>query len=725
MMAGSEHDGSGDDGSVRRRRSVPLHEATIVEGQEESYSPNGSRGLERSVPEFEHSTASEANGTGEDTSPVFRSSTDPGLKVRFSSELEEPMSPTNTGASALGEEVNGIQGGQVPTSSKRLGTPNLALDTNIGRTPIKAAHGATRSPTKPALPLSPGRGSSSTGGAASSNSPRGRNRGYSLRRSLFTRSIHDQSRGSVIELDSVGSSSQSLTSSKPVFPASDGKQGGTTVSVKPALDDSDISKSPPVPFKKAHGMSALPHYETWAKTRTSRAGFILKLRSTYERVRKAILRINERPPSKDGRHIELDPKRKKALVDERTGREHIRNTIRSSRYTIWNFLPRQLFAQFSKLANFYFLCVSILQMIPTLSTTGSYTTVIPLLFFVSISMAKEGYDDLRRYRLDKIENSSDAVVLHAYKSTSESSEAGTDVVPVPSGPKHWAKTKWKDVQVGEVIRLQRNEAAPADLAILHTDGQNGVAYFETMALDGETNLKAKQASPPLANSCKTLDSLANCGAHFVVEDPSMDLYNFEGKVTVGGVTRPLTNNEIIYRGSILRNTPEAIGMAIYTGEECRIRMNATKNPRIKAPALQAVVNRVVVILVVFVIALAIFNTAAYQFWSESREEKSWYLINAGVGFFPIFASFIIMFNTMIPLSLYVSLEIIKFFQMILMNDIDMYDEESDTPMEARTSTINEELGQIRYVLCIPGSNVMGQADRFQLYLLGQDWDIDR
>jgi phospholipid-translocating ATPase len=146
----------------------------------------------------------------------------------------------------------------------------------------------------------------------------------------------------------------------------------------------------------------------------------------------------------------------------------------------------------------------------------------------------------------------------------------------------------------------------------------------------------------------------------------------------------------MYRG-ILRNTAEALGMVVYTGEECKIRMNA--NPRIKAPALQAVVNKVVVIIVIFVIALAIFHTAAYQIWSGAREEKSWYLTNAGVSFFPILASFIIMFNTMIPLSLYVRDH--QAFQMILMNDIDMYDEESDTPMEARTSTINEELGQVR------------------------------
>lgn len=53
------------------------------------------------------------------------------------------------------------------------------------------------------------------------------------------------------------------------------------------------------------------------------------------------------------------------------------------------------------------------------------------------------------------------------------------------------------------------------------------------------------------------------------------------------------------------------------------------------------------------------------------------------------------FNTLIPLSLYISLEIVKVGQMVFMNDVDMYHAESDTPFEARTSTINEECGQVR------------------------------
>lgn len=475
------------------------------------------------------------------------------------------------------------------------------------------------------------------------------------------------------------------------------KKSRTTVTISPVVEDIHDNERAFRPLKSSTGLSFLPHYETWLRSRVARSNLLSSLGLVYKKAHKAILQIQELPPTENGRHISVDVGCRKGLVDERTNREYVDNTIRSCKYTAWNFLPRQLYAQFSKLANFYFLCVSILQMIPGLSTTGSYTTIIPLSFFVALSMAKEGYDDLRRFRLDKAENNRSTLVLRAEDPLRETPGKATDDASTISSTKHWASTRWKDVRVGDVVKLTRDEAAPADLVLLHANGLNDVAYIETMALDGETNLKSKTAVPPVAKACTTVDGIAKCGAHIVVEDPNLDLYKFEGKVSVGHDNLPLTNNEIIYRGSIVRNTPEVFAMVIYTGEECKIRMNATKNPRIKAPSLQTVVNKVVVIIVLFVLALAIFNTAAYQIWQSSTEEKSWYLINASVGFFPLLSSFIILFNTMIPLSLYVSLEIVKLFQMILMNDIEMYDEESDTPMEARTSTINEELGQIKYV----------------------------
>jgi magnesium-transporting ATPase (P-type) len=148
----------------------------------------------------------------------------------------------------------------------------------------------------------------------------------------------------------------------------------------------------------------------------------------------------------------------------------------------------------------------------------------------------------------------------------------------------WKKVEWVHVKVGDIVELSRDEEVSADIVMLHADGREGVAYVETMALDGETNLKSRYPVPQL--KCGTVDELSSCNAHFVVEDPNLDLYDFHGKVTVEGTTLPLTLSNVIFRGSIVRNTAQVIGIVINTGEECKIRMNASKNPEAKSPAIQ-------------------------------------------------------------------------------------------------------------------------------------------
>ncbi|KAL6721592.1 drs2 neo1 protein [Lecanora helva] len=617
------------------------------------------------------------------------------------------------------------------SEEKSLRTPSLLIDTgNASEEKQNTIHGTSRSLLNLQRPDAPQSSSAPTTSVKSPASPRNRERGFSLRRSLLSRNVSGQreSNRSIIELQPTSSSAQSLRSVHPLDNGGASKKIAANVVVSPIHDRAtDIGEEQVKSAKKVLGSSSLPNYESWwLANRSVHTGLLVRLKAFQEAIRKKILRIQEKPPSKDGRHIRLDINREKPRIDERTGHEYINNTILSTRYSIYNFVPRQLFAQFSKLANFYFLCVSILQMIPGLSTTGTYTTIVPLLFFVTISIVKEGYDDWRRYKLDKAENNKFSLVSHGsgFSTVTSFRDSGSN----PDGQaQRWMKTKWQNIRVGDVIKLARDDPVPADIVVLSATGTEGMAYIETMALDGETNLKTKHAPPLLAEKSKTMDGLLESSAHFVVEDPNPNLYNFEGRLSIEGAILPLTNHEIVYRGSVVRNTREVVGIVIYTGEECKIRMNATKNPRIKAPALQAVVNKVVIILVIFVVVLAIFNTAAYQIWKENVEKDSWYLADAAVAFFPILVSFIILFNTMIPLSLYVSLEIVKLFQMLLMNDVDMYDEASNTPMEARTSTINEELGQVNYIFSDKTGTLTNNSMRFRkMSIAGTSWlhDID-
>lgn len=614
------------------------------------------------------------------------------------------------------------------TASMGPQPPVLAVDTAIAEYESAHRRDAT-SPSSLAYPnsggVAPNRATSILRrSSASPTSPATRDRGYSLRRVLFARGIGSNSATDNIELGEAGPSTQTLPSrlatqeSGTASGEKKAKSASVTISPVVAEEEDDLPPRPRSQKASRNRLAevSLPNYDRWAKKK-NRLGPIGIIKGKINDVKKEIAKRREIPPSKDGRHIDLDCRRTTALIDERTKKEYVSNLITSSKYTVWNFLPKQLVFQFGKLANAYFLCISILQMIPGLSTTGTYTTIVPLLVFICISMAKEGYDDFRRHKLDKAENNNFAKVLAARDGVTYGVHYGNkeeeDV---------WVERKWMDVKVGDVVKLVRDDSIPADMVLLHSDGMNGIAYIETMALDGETNLKAKQASPDVAKSCNDVQSMMDFKAHFVVEDPNLDLYNFDGRVTVDGKTLPLTTSEVVYRGSILRNTSQAFGIVINTGEECKIRMNANKNPRIKFPSLQLVANKVVVIVVLFVLSLASLLTILYQVWYKRVERHSWYLQRARVASGPILTSFIIMFNTMIPLSLYVSLEIIKLGQLLLMQDVDMYDPISDTPMESRTTTINEELGQVSYIFSDKTGTLTDNVMRFRkLSVAGTAW----
>lgn len=431
------------------------------------------------------------------------------------------------------------------------------------------------------------------------------------------------------------------------------------------------------------------------------------------------------------------------LVDERTGKPFKRNMIVSSRYNLFNFLPSQLYAQFSKVANIYFMTIAIMQLVPNWSTTGTSTTIIPLLIFISISIIREGIDDLRRHAQDKQENNKKVSVIDhdhdlAQKqlrncdresicsrslanlithSAADGTYSEFDVASNISNSDPSAvnsfrdtpalnkvdlyekKVYWKSLRVGQIIKLEQDEPVPADVILLTADsGNNHEVFVETMDLDGETNLKTKFPLEELSDCTNTAEKLARIQALITSEDPNLNLYNYEGHIIFNNEKFPLTIDNIIYRGSIVRNTNNTLGVVIFTGPESKIRMNAISNPRTKAPHLQSSINKIIIFMITVVVCLSLGSFLAQRIIFKKIRGSYWYINSTDAGAMPTFMSFVIMYNTLIPLSLYVTMELIKLAQLVFLQfDVDMYDDVSGMPMEAKTATILEELGQVSYV----------------------------
>ena len=152
--------------------------------------------------------------------------------------------------------------------------------------------------------------------------------------------------------------------------------------------------------------------------------------------------------------------------------------VRTCKYTVANFVPLMLWLQFHRLANLYFLFVALLQCVPQISPVGypRPTIMVPMTFVLCVTAVKEAVEDWQRWRQDKQVN------LSTTRRLTETTTGGTFV-----------EVLWKDVVVGDWVEVRKNESLPADLVLFSTSEDEGLCYIETANLDGETNLKSKQA----------------------------------------------------------------------------------------------------------------------------------------------------------------------------------------------------------------------------------------
>ncbi|KAF8548890.1 phospholipid-translocating P-type ATPase [Imleria badia] len=363
------------------------------------------------------------------------------------------------------------------------------------------------------------------------------------------------------------------------------------------------------------------------------------------------------------------------------------NFVSTSKYNPATFLPKFLKEQFSKYANIFFLFTACIQQIPNVSPTNQYTTIVPLALVLLASAFKEVQEDFKRHQSD--------------------SELNARVAKVLSASSTFEHRKWKDIRVGDIVRLESDEFIPADIVLVSSSEPEGLCFIETSNLDGETNLKIKQASTSTADL--TSPSLvASLHGSLRSEQPNNSLYTYEGTLELlsdAGVPRqiPLGPDQMLLRGAQLRNTPWIYGIVVFTGHETKLMRNATAAP-IKRTAVEKQVNVHIIFLFGFLLALSVGSTIGASINTWFLSSSQWYLVQSNTfsGRAKTFAedilSFIILYNNLIPISLIVTMEVVKFQQAALINsDLDMYYARTDTPALCRTSSLVEELGQIEFI----------------------------
>ncbi|XP_020678143.1 putative phospholipid-transporting ATPase 9 isoform X1 [Dendrobium catenatum] len=367
------------------------------------------------------------------------------------------------------------------------------------------------------------------------------------------------------------------------------------------------------------------------------------------------------------------------------------NYVSTTKYNLATFLPKSLFEQFRRVANFYFLVTGCLAFTP-LAPYGAVSAILPLIVVIGATMAKEAVEDWRRFQQD--------------------TEMNNRKVKFHRGDGTFERTEWKKLRVGDIVKVEKDEFFPTDLILLSSNYEEAICYVETMNLDGETNLKMKQALEVTSNLHDD-SSFQNFKAIIKCEDPNANLYTFVGSMEYQDQPYPLSPQQILLRDSKLRNTDYIYGVVIFTGHDTKVMQNATDPPS-KRSKIERKMDKLIYLLLFFLVVIAtigsiIFGIKTHEDLNNGKM-KRWYLRPDDTKVFydpkraPLaailhFLTALMLYSYFIPISLYVSIEIVKVLQTIFINqDIEMYHEESDKPAHARTSNLTEELGQVDTIL---------------------------
>ncbi|KAK2825809.1 hypothetical protein Q5P01_020023 [Channa striata] len=366
---------------------------------------------------------------------------------------------------------------------------------------------------------------------------------------------------------------------------------------------------------------------------------------------------------------------------EAVSKSYKSNAIRTTKYSLLTFIPMNLFEQFHRAANLYFLFLVLLNWVPVVEAFQKEITMIPLLVVLTVIAIKDALEDYRRYLFDKKVNNN---VVQVYCSKQK---AYTDQC-------------WKDVRVGDFVHLSCNEIIPADMLLLYSSDPRGVCYIETANLDGETNLKQRQVVSDLPVKGLELTP-ENFNSRIECDNPNNDLSRFRGYMEhTTGVRVGLHNSNLLLRSCTIRNTESVVGIVVYAGHETKAMMN-NSGPRYKRSKIEKRLNTEILWCVVLLIIMCLTAAIGHGFWLKDLNDPVFQIdgeMSPVLAGFYVFWTMVIVLQVLIPISLYVSIEIVKLGQIYFIeNDLALYNESLNSGIQCRALNITEDLGQIQYL----------------------------
>ncbi|KAK6344280.1 putative aminophospholipid-translocase [Orbilia brochopaga] len=398
------------------------------------------------------------------------------------------------------------------------------------------------------------------------------------------------------------------------------------------------------------------------------------------------------------------------------------NVISNAKYTAVTFLPLTLYNEFKYFFNLYFLLVALSQIVPKLRIGYLSTYIVPLAFVLTVTLGKEAYDDIARRRRDAEANSEELECMvftdlsarrkgkrkllhkpssngHAITMDSDDSSVLTSIVTKKS----------RDLRVGDILHLKKDQRVPADVVLLKTvpemssgldglvedDGPSGEAFIRTDQLDGETDWKLRLASP----LTQALEASQLQNIKISASPPSKAVNTFVGTIEytdpadpLNIKSLPLSIDHTAWANTVLASSTPTLAAVIYTGTETRQALSTSKS-RSKTGLLEIEINSLTKILCALTLTISILLVVLHYTSPKDPTSSDKHPKLNNLPWYIAILRFLILFSTIIPISLRVNLDMGK--------SVYAWFIERDKGIEGtvvRTSTIPEELGRVEYLL---------------------------